>query len=74
MSALRYAIVSRDIEMPDEMFDALMGFEVKHLRTPYAVFTRKDVIQFLEDTSSPEIVAAFKDYYLMRAPDATIRS
>lgn len=71
MSARRYAIVSRDIEMSEPMFDALMGFEVKHLRNPGASFAREDVIDFLKQTSTPEILDAFKDYYLMRAPDAT---
>lgn len=52
------------------MFDALMGFEVKHLRTPGATFSREEIIDFLRETSTPEIVDAFKGYYLMRAPDA----
>lgn len=69
MSGRRYAIVSRDIEMSEEMFDALMGFEVEHLRNRYATFTREEVIKFLEETTTPEILGAFKDYYLMRAPD-----
>lgn len=71
MSTRRYAIVSRDVEMTEEMFDALMGFEVKHLRTPYATFTREEIIDFLKETASPETVEAFRDYYLMRAPAAT---
>ena len=70
MSGRRYAIVSRDMEMSEEMFDALMGFEVEHLRTPYATFTREEVIRFLEETTTPEILEAFEDYYLMGAPDA----
>lgn len=57
--------------MSEAMFDALMGFEVKHLRTPYASFTREEVIDFLKETASPETAEAFRDYYLMRAPDAT---
>ena len=70
-SERRYAIVSRDIAMPEEMFDALMGFEVKHLRAPGATFSRDEIICFLQETSTPKIVDAFKGYYLMRAPDAT---
>lgn len=65
-----YAIVSRDIEMSEEMFDALMGLEVEHLSTSYATFTRKEVLDFLKETSTPEILGAFKDYYLMYAPAA----
>ena len=69
-----HARVSRDTKMPEEMFDALMGFEVKHLRTPYASFTRDEVLDFLKETSTPEIVDAFKDYYLDWAPDEYSRS
>jgi hypothetical protein len=53
------------------MFDALMGFEVEHLRARYATFTREEVIKFLEETTTPEILGAFKDYYLMWAPEAS---
>jgi hypothetical protein len=66
-----YALVSRDTEMSEEMFDALMGFEVEHLRARYATFTREEVIKFLEETTTPEILGAFKDYYLMWAPEAS---
>ena len=74
MSQLCRARVPRETKMSEEMFDALMGFEVKHLRTPYATFTREDVMEFLQETASPEIVAGFKDYYLIWAPEATILS
>lgn len=66
-----YAIVSRDVNMTEEMFDALMGLEVKHLRTPYVTFSHQEVVNFLQETAAPEIVDAFKNYYLMRAPEAT---
>ena len=71
MTQLFLAQVPRETQMSEEMFDALMGFEVKHLRTPYATFTREDVMEFLQETASPEIVAGFKDYYLSWAPEAT---
>lgn len=71
MTQLFRARVPRETQMSEEMFDALMGFEVKHLRTPYATFTREDVMEFLQETASPEIVAGFKDYYLSWAPEAT---
>lgn len=71
MTQLFRARVPRETQMSEEMFDALMGFEVKHLRTPYATFTREDVVKFLQETASPEIVAGFKDYYLSWAPEAT---
>lgn len=72
MSEQRFrARVNRDTEMSEEMFDALMGFEVEHLRTPYASFTMDEVIQFLKETSTPEIVDTFKSYYLMWAPRDT---
>ena len=70
----RRARVTRDIDMSEGMFDALMGFEVKHLRTPYASFTRDEVLDFLKETSTPEIVDAFKDYYLAPAPEEYSRS
>ena len=71
MTQLFRARVPRETKMSEGMFDALMGFEVKHLRTPYATFTREDVMKFLRETASPEIVAGFKDYYLSWAPEAT---
>jgi hypothetical protein len=74
MTRRMFARVAQDTKMSAKMFDALMDFEIEHLPTPHAVFTREDVINFLKITSSPEIATAFKDYYLLWAPDDISRS
>ena len=65
------ARVSRDTEMSEEMFDALVAFEARHLRTPEASFTESEVRGFLQETATAAIADAFKPFYLMFAPEAT---